>query len=378
VTYYAPDERETLYPPALSEGAASLLPGTPRPAILFDIALDARAEMRDWSVSPALVRSRAQLTYAQLLERGRAAAPGGGAAAAEWDGTLALLAEIGPERAAREAERGGVSLPVREQHVQRRAAAALGYEVVYEEPNEAEAWNAQVSLLTGHLAATRMLDAGVGLLRTMPPFAPRDVEKLRRIALTLGFAWPADMSYADFMHGVRPDAPRADVLVRQAQRVMRGADYTAFVGAPPVQPLHGALAFTYAHVTAPLRRLADRYVLDLLVTLNAGARPDERQIATLAQLGRVMDDAHRKAGALDRRVVDVAEAWSLRDRVGAVLSGVVVDVRRGEVEVQLEEPPVRAEVPLGDTPVPALGERLAVRLATVDVAGGRIGLVPAS
>ena len=54
VTYYAPDERETLYPPALSEGAASLLPGAPRPASLFEMALDARAEVREWSVAPAL------------------------------------------------------------------------------------------------------------------------------------------------------------------------------------------------------------------------------------------------------------------------------------------------------------------------------------
>ena len=373
VTFYAPDHREPLYPPVLSQGAGSLLPDQTRPAVLFDLALDARAEVRHWSVGRAIVRSRAQLTYAELLRHGRQpAAPSDGGA--PWKETLALLAEIGPKRAARELERGGVTLPLREQHVQRHAAEALGYALVYEEPNEAEAWNAQVSLLTGHVAATLMLEANVGLLRTMPAFAPRDVDKFRRIALTLGFAWPEGRTYAEFMHGLRPDQPRIDVLVRQAQRVMRGADYVAFDGAPPAQPLHGALAFTYAHVTAPLRRLADRYVLDLLVTLASGSRPTEAEVATLRALAPVMHAAGRRERSLERQVIDVAEAWTLRDRVGDVLGGVVVDLQRGEAEVQLEEPPVRAVLAVAADRIPALGARITTRLAELDVETGHVRL----
>jgi exoribonuclease R len=367
VTHYAPDRRDGLYPPALSEGAGSLLPDGVRPAVLFDATLDGRAEVRAWTVGRALVRSRAQLTYAELQE------PAGHARTA-WGETLALLAEVGPLRLAREAERGGASLPVRTQHVQRRAAAALGYELVYEAPIAAEGWNAQVSLLAGHLAATRMLEAGVGLLRTMPPFLPRDVEKFRRIARTLGFAWPAGATYAEFMHGVEPGHPRVDVLVRQARRVMRGADYVAFEGAAPEQPLHGALAFPYAHTTAPLRRLADRYVLDLLVTLSSGARPAAAEVAALRALAPVMAAATRRANALERRAVDVGEAWTLRGRVGDVLPAVAVDVRGGEVEVQLDEPPVRASVTAGAGAPPALGASVAVRLTGVDVEAGAVRL----
>jgi VacB/RNase II family 3'-5' exoribonuclease len=370
VTFYAPDHREPLYPPVLSQGAASLLPDETRPAVLFDLALDARAEVRHWSVGRALVRSRAQLTYAELLHHATAPSVVG----APWQPTLALLAELGPKRVARESERGGVTLPLREQHVQRAAAEALGYALVYDEPNAAEAWNAQVSLLTGHVAATRMLEANVGLLRTMPPFAAKDVDKFRRIALTLGFAWPEGRTYAEFLHGLRLDQPRIDVLVRQAQRVMRGADYVAFDGAPPVQPLHGALAFTYAHVTAPLRRLADRYVLDLLVTLAGGARPTEAEVATLRALAPVMHAAGRRERSLERQVVDVAEAWALHDRAGDRLTGVVVDIQRGEAEVQLEEPPVRAVLAVTADRMPALGARITMRLAELAVETGHVRL----
>lgn len=373
VTFYAPDHREPLYPPVLSQGAASLLAGQTRPAVLFDFALDARAGLASWTVERALVRSRAQLTYGQLLRH--VARPAGSPLAHEpWAGTLALLGEIGPKRLALEAERGGVSLPARDQHVQQSAAAALGYELVYEAPNEAERWNAQVSLLTGHAAAARMLQAGVGLLRTMPPFDDRDVAKFRRIARTLGFAWPDGVSYAEFMHAVPLAHPHVDALVRQARRVMRGADYVAFDGAPPEQPRHGALATTYAHVTAPLRRLADRYVLELLLALAAGARPAAADVALLRELVPVMDAAGRREGALERRVVDMAEAWELRERVGDVLPAVAVDVRDDEVEVQVEEPPIRATVKAGDARRPSLGAPVRVRLAAVDLEEGRIRL----
>jgi exoribonuclease R len=260
--------------------------------------------------------------------------------------------------------------------VQQRAAAALGYELVYEAPNEAEGWNAQVSLLTGHVAAMRMLDAGVGLLRTMPAFAARDIAKFRRIAQTLGFEWPEGRTYAEFMRGLPLDHPRLDVLVRQARRVMRGADYVAFHGVPPPEPLHGALAFPYAHVTAPLRRLADRYVLDLLVTLASGHQPADADVAVLRELVPVMDAAGRRESALERRVVDMAEAWALREHVGDVLRGVAVDVRPGEVEVQVDEPPIRASVRLGDGAVPVLGARVDVRVMAVDVERGTVRLTP--
>lgn len=372
VTAYAPDEREPLYPPVLSEDAASLLPDQPRPTVLFDLALDADGTLLRSSVAPALVKSRAQLTYAELLAGGTA--PRAASASEPWAETLALLGELGPRLLALEAARGGVSLPVREQHVQRRAAGHLGYELAYEEPNEAEQWNAEISLLTGHVAAERMLKAGVGLLRTMPPFAPRDVARFRRIAQTLGFDWPDGQSYAQFMHGVDVRQAHVAALVRQARRVMHGADYVAFSGAPPEQPLHGALNFTYAHATAPLRRLADRYVLDLLVALDAGATVGDDVVATLQKLPAVMDAAERTAGRLERRVVDAAEAWALHEQVGQTLAAVVIDVERGDVEVQIEEPPVRATLALRGEAAPALGAKVGVRVESADGATGDVRL----
>lgn len=364
VTFYAPDERERLYPPALSEGAASLLPDHDAPAVLFTLELDERAEIRSGSVERARVRSRAQLTYAQVL-----AAVDGASPDPEW---LPLLREIGELRVEREAERGGVSLPILDQHVQRRAAAGLGYVLAYDEPNRAEEWNAQISLLTGHFAALEMLRAGVGLLRTMPAFERGSVRRFRALAKGLGFQWPKSESYAHFIRGLDLDHPNVPVLLWQAQRTMRGAAYVAFEGEPPEHPLHAALAFPYAHATAPLRRLADRYVLDLLVELDAERRPEPEAVTTLRDLPPVMREAQSTENRLEREVVNLAEAWTLRDRVGDVFPATVIGEWRGDTEVQLAEPPVRALLSGGGQH--ELGGAVTVRVAGVDPQRGRVKL----
>jgi exoribonuclease R len=93
----------------------------------------------------------------------------------------------------------------------------------------------------------------------MPAPRPDAVARLRTAATSLGIAWPAGASVGSVLASVNPAEPRAAAFVDHAAELMRGAAYTAFDGALPPAPGHGAVAAPYAHVTAPLRRLADRY-----------------------------------------------------------------------------------------------------------------------
>jgi exoribonuclease R len=129
----------------------------------------------------------------------------------------------------------------------------------------------------------------------------------------------------------------------------------------------------YAHCTAPLRRLADQYVLDLLVELADGKQPTAAERARLPELAHVMNDAETCSRRLDRAVVDVAEAWTLKDRIGQRFPATVLDVHNGRVEVQVEAPPVRAEAERGaHDHWLNLGESVSVKLTAVDVEQGRI------
>ena len=369
LTVYGPDRKDPLYPPVLSQGAASLLPEQERPAVLFEFELDAAAELRSTTVRRALVRSRAQLTYAQVVEH----VLGGGRlfAGREWADALAAMRDFGERREEIEAARGGVSIPLVDQHVTNLSAKRLGYALEFEEPKASEEWNEQVSLLTGHAAARTMLEAKVGLVRVMGPPDPDALAAFRRAAGAMKFAWPAGASYPEFIRSLDLAHPCITPLLWQARRVNRGADYLAFDGEVPADPLHHALAMPYAHTTAPLRRLCDRYVLDLLVQLSAGARPSTAEVETLKRLPAVMDEAERRESRFERRAVDVAEAWVLRERVGERFAATVLGARGGDVEVQIQDPPVRAVAESGGARHPT-GASVQVRLDRVSVDEGRV------
>src|SRR3954449_8419101 len=257
-TLYGADSKIPLHPKVLSEDAASLLPDQVRPALLWTIRVDETGEGTDVRVERARVRSTAKLDYdgvQRSIDDGTASE------------TLRLLREVGELRLRREAARGGVSLPLPEQEVDVSADTWRG---ALRSLLPAEQWNAQISLLTGFGAASLMVYARVGLLRTLPPADPHDVQRLHRTARALGIEWPAELLSPDFIRTLDPARPNHAAMVVACTRLLRGSGYVGFDGEVPVDPQHSALASEYAHVTAPLRRLGDRYAGEICVALCAG------------------------------------------------------------------------------------------------------------
>lgn len=348
LTMYSPDLKTPLYPPLLSEGAASLLPDVARPAVVFSLMLNGDAEVDSCSVERIIIRSRAKLSYPEVnahLEQERELPDSGALAGREWSGSLSLLEEIGRKRERLEAARGGVSLRIPSQQVERWSTALYGYRLAFEEASAVEGWNAQISLMTGMAAAQMMIAHGVGLLRALDPPRRERVQMLRLTARALAIPWPAEMRYDEFVRSLDPKQPLHAVLLHQAARVTGGARYVMFEGEMPAHAEHSAIAAPYAHVTAPLRRLADRYVLDLLLDLAAGNYPDEAQLATLQQLPSVMNDADRISRQLESAIVDFAEARLMQDRIGEVFAAMVIGLRQEGTIVQIADPPIRTLIP---------------------------------
>jgi VacB/RNase II family 3'-5' exoribonuclease len=351
-TLYLPDGRIPLHPPVLSEGAASLLPGADRPAVLWRLQLDADGEPTSVDVRRSIVRSRAQLDYVSLQQQG--------------GDLVEMLRELGSLRQQRERDRGGVSLAEPEQQVER---AGDGWELSYRAPLPVEDYNAQLSLLTGMAAAKLMLDGKVGLLRTMPPPSDETVASLRRSASALGIDWPKGAHYVDVVRRLDPKVPAQAAMIRLAAVLFRGASYVAFDGDLPQLATHAAVAASYAHATAPLRRLADRYVSETCLALCAGQEVPGWVRDALPGLPEQMAEADRRAHEVDRAVIDLAEALMLQDRVGEVFCGVVVEAGDKGGSVQLSEPAVRARLTGAGLP---LGEQVDVRVTGVDVVRRRV------
>ncbi len=339
VTLYSPDGRAPLHPTVLSEDRISLLPGADKAALLWTIDLDARAEPVSWHVERAVVRTRAAISYAQA----QAAIDGTGQVPAEVAGSVALLAEVGGERQAREAERGGISLNLPAQRVEEEADGT--YRLAFELSLPVEGWNAQLSLLTGIVAGRTMVEAKVGILRTLPAAAPDAVTTLRRTAHALGLSWPREQPYPAFVRGLAGDtSPRAAAFLIQAAHTLRGAGYAGFDGTVPDHPEHGAIASVYAHVTAPLRRLVDRFGNEILLALHAGTRPPGWALEALEELPTLMGQAGQRESTLERALLDYAEAVVLAPCVGQRFTGTVVDLGRNRAQVQIADPAVVATI----------------------------------
>jgi exoribonuclease R len=277
---------------------------------------------------------------------------------------LRLLEEVGRLRLHQEAERGGVNLPMPEQVVD---CSATPWRLEYRRLLDVETWNAQISMLTGFAAASMMVYARVGVLRTLPPPPPEAVTRLHRTARALEIDWPAEQTYADFIRSLDPAKPSHEAMVVAATSLLRGAGYAAFDGEIPAQAEHAALASEYAHVTAPLRRLVDRYGLAICAALSAGEEVPGWVRERLHDLPETMQRSGRLAHSYENAVLDLVEAATLRERVGERFPGVVVaadpdDPRKGEAVVR--DPAVESKV-TGEGPLP-VGEDVELVLAEAD------------
>lgn len=358
-TVYCPDLRVQLHPTELSEGAASLLPDQVRPAFVWDIALAADATTTDVRVYRAMVRSVRRYDYVEV----QAAVDDGSA-----DECLMLLREIGEKRVLLERERGGASLPMPEQEVSEDDDG--GFEVSFRPLVDAEDWNAQISLLSGMGAAEMMLAGQIGILRTMPPPDPRSLQRFRRQAAAAGVPWPHDTRYGDFLRTLDRANPRQLALIHEATALFRGAAYTPFDGASPEQPLHAAVASPYAHVTAPLRRLVDRFGLVICEALSSGVEVPGWVREALPGLPAIMATSDKIANGVARACTDAVEAAELLAFVGQRLEAVVVDANDKSVTVQLTELGIVAKASGTARP----GESVHVRVDAADVATGKVSL----
>ena len=343
VTTYLPDGKAGLYPPVLAEGAASLLPDGPRPAVVFTTRVAADGAVRLEGVTRAVIRSRAKLAYDSV--RDDQLPPG----------FTALAARI----AAAEDRRGAARVDPPEQEVER--AGDGRFTLRFRPMQPAETRNAALSLASNMAVADLLHAHGTGLFRVMAPPDEYAVARLRQTARAFGLDWPEAASLAQFERLLDPADPRAAAFMLAIRRAGQGASYEPWQ--PGVTPWHAAMAATYAHATAPLRRLADRYVIRAALAVANGQPVPDAVTAAFARLPAVMGKADARAGQIERAVIDLAETAMLAGREGESFAAVVTDIGETGARFQLCDLPVVARV---QAPGALPGTPIRVRLDAAD------------
>ena len=365
-TVYLPDGSVPLHPPVLSEDAASLLPDGPRAAVLWTIDLDAAGEPTTVDVRRAVVRSRARLDYAGVQadhDAGR------------LHPAIAALPELGRLRRELAVRRGAVELELPEQEVVRARRTVAG-PCRSGTGSTSRRGTRRSRCSPGWPRRGSCWTPGSGCCARCPRPEPTAVAELRRTARKLGIAWPDGAPAAEVLAGLPLDTPHALALRRAATTLLRGAGYAAFDGAagsaPPADPGHGGIGAPYAHVTAPLRRLVDRFGTEVCLARDRRPARCRSRCARRCPTLPGADGHLRRGGRQGDPGLRRPHRGGVAGRPGRGASWTrraAPDGPDGEPgEVYLPEPPVLARC---TGPLQA-GAPVRARLAEADPATGRI------
>jgi exoribonuclease R len=344
-TIYLPDGKISLYPRLLSEGAASLLPDAQKLAILFTVRIAPDGAATLDGVERAVIRSRAKLGYATV--RPEQLPPD--------------FAELSRRIQAAEQARGASRVDPPQQQVVELPDGSFSLEFRPMSPMENA--NAALSLASNLAVADALYSHGTGLFRVMPEPDDWAIRRLRHSAKALGVDWPKDVTLEQRQKDLDPNDPKQAAFMLAIRRAGTHASYAPFKAGE--RPWHSAMRATYVHATAPLRRLADRYVTEAALAIANGQAVPDRASAAFQSLPEVMNRADAKAGQVDSAVLELAEAVVLADRVGETFAGTVTDIDQRGARIQLADPAVLTRIPPNGA---AVGDPVRLRLDEVDPA----------
>lgn len=343
-TRYLPDGKAGLYPRILSENVASLLPDGPRPAVIFTVRVASDGSVTLDGVERAIILSRAKLAYDSVCA----------------DQLPDRFEDLAGRIQAAEGRRGASRIDPPEQEVSKDDNGR--FTLSFRPRLLSEVRNAAMSLATNLAVADALLANHTGLFRVMAEPDERAISRLRHSATAFGLAWPDAMSLTQFETTLSASIANQAAFMLAIRRAGMGASYVPYQ--PGIVPWHTAMAASYAHATAPLRRLADRYVVRAALAVANGQSVPDFVTNAFAKLPAVMAAADMRAGQIERAVIDLAEASMLRGMEGTLIPAVVTDVNERAVRIQLRDMPVVVTIsPTSVIP----GDSIVVKLTSVDV-----------
>lgn len=344
-TQYLPDGKAGLYPPVLGEAAASLLPDVVRPAVIFTVRVAPDGGVHLDGAERAIIRSKAKLAYDSVRDTD----------------LPPDFTELARRIEAAEDRRGAARVDPPEQEVSRDVNGT--FQLLFRPMLPSETHNAALSLAANLAIADTLLAHKTGLFRVMAPPDQRAVDRLRHTAKAFGLVWPGNATLAQFEKTLDPADPRQAAFMMATRRAGNGASYTPYHDG--VVPWHAAMSATYAHATAPLRRLADRYVIRAILAVVNGQPVPGVVNEAFAALPAVMARSGALGGQIARAVVDLAEAVMLRGSEGRQFDAVVTDIDERGFRIQLRDMPVVARVKAEGL---GLGAIVRVKLVAADIA----------
>jgi exoribonuclease-2 len=330
ISIYLPDQRIPMIPPALSEGACSLIVGEKRRALSFLVRFDRGGKFLDSRIVPSIIQVERRLSYDQvdqLLE--------------EMDEELNLLKQVSEHLARRRMESGAFFLPRPERVIRVTRDREINlYKRDRESPSQKMV--SEFMILANTLAALFLKERGI------PAVYRGQMEPREKI----------------------PPMERFDVL--QAYRLRRVMNRVE-IGTRPLRHA-GIGAEAYLTLTSPIRRFYDLLVEHQILGCLRGT-------PVLGQ--QEVEEIITRVGPILSKVSLVEELteqyWIMRyleKKIGSTTTAVVLDRWPNRYLIYLEEYLLEVDMPAlpGREFVP--GDQVLVRIDKSNARQGVLKIVP--
>lgn len=328
---YFPDLTLPMLPEKLSNDLCSLRPRVPRLAVSAVIEIDERGNIIQTDFHPSIIQTSERMTYTSVYkifqgdpeERQRYS---------YLLNDLFVMRHLAQVLKARRLKQGSLDFDLLEAELVYQEGLLTA--VVPSERNEAHCLVEEFMLAANVAVATYLTELNYGCLYRVHPAPTRsDLEKLRSLLVYFGLELPraSQIKSADLQKIIEnfKGQPEEKFITIQVLRSMRLAVYSDqncghFGLAQPV----------YAHFTSPIRRYPDLVVHRLLKRALTGKKPRPLPLADLAlhcsQRERLADEAERSL--IQWRIMRL-----LKDKVGEDFSGIITDINRAGLVVELDD-----------------------------------------
>ena len=337
---YLVDRVIPMLPERLSNDLCSLRAGEDRLSMTVDLYLDEQARIARYAVYPAVIRSRARLTYDAVQDALAVVGASASEVPREAASRLAPLSRIAKMRAELRRRAGGIDFPSTEAKVR---LDADGYPVGVDLRRKTDATSlVEEAMILANEAVARCLIAAdsPGLFRVHERPAADGLAGL--VAVFEEFDWFARIDKMRFVLG-DPHALQAALEASRNRsegelvgslllRAMKRADYR-----PACEGHYGLASEAYAHFTSPIRRYPDLVVHRMLKALLFG-RPElfDQEASALRWLGRHCSERERAADAAARESQELKLIELMESQVGEAFSAVVSGVAPYGLYVRLD------------------------------------------
>jgi ribonuclease R len=382
---YFPRRVIPMLPEKLSNELCSLKPDVDRLAMACEMTIGAGGEVSAYEFYPAVIRSRARLTYTEVWSR-----LSGGKAPEN----LGLLHELFKVLHKQRERRGAIDFETVETRMMFDARGKIE-KIVPEPRNDAhriiEECMLAANVCAGNLLASREHPV---LYRVHDVPAAEKVAALRDFLAELGLQLPGGeiprpADYAALLERIRK-RPDFALLQTVLLRSLKQAVYS------PNNAGHFGLAFeAYVHFTSPIRRYPDLLVHRAIKAVLERKRYEGG--IDWEALGRHCSETERRADDASRDVENWLKCYYMRDHVGGTFSGTITGVAAFGLFITLDDYFVDGLVHISELGRDyfqydgarhmllgertkkryRLADRMTVKLVRVDVESRKIDLVPA-